>query len=65
MKVNLLAISSAAMIAVAAASASAQAPIMDGTADAAYGAALSVQNTQTQFGDNNRGDLVDTVAGGS
>lgn len=41
------------------------APVMDGTADAIYGPALSTQNTQTQFGDNNRGDLVDTEAGGS
>jgi hypothetical protein len=40
-------------------------PVIDGTADAEYGAALSVQNTQTQFGDNNRGDLVDTEGGGS
>jgi hypothetical protein len=43
------------------------APVIDGTASLSdgYGAALSVQNTQTQFGDNNRGDLVDTEAGGS
>lgn len=39
--------------------------VIDGTADAGYGTALSIQNTQTQFGDNNRADLVDTEAGGS
>jgi hypothetical protein len=41
------------------------APVIDGAADVLYGPALSTQNTQTQFGDNNRGDLVDTEAGGS
>ena len=40
-------------------------PIIDGTADALYGAALSVQNTRTQFGDNNLGDLIATANGGS
>ncbi len=41
------------------------APTIDGTADASYGPALSVQNTQTQFGDNDSGDLIDTQSGGS
>jgi hypothetical protein len=31
-------------------------PVVDGTADAAYGAALSTQNTRTGFGDANTGD---------
>jgi len=41
------------------------APVMDGTADASYGAALSVQNSFTRFGDNNLGDLIATRNGGS
>ena len=41
-------------------------PTIDGNASVGDGyTSLSVQNTQTQFGDNNRGDLVDTEAGGS
>jgi hypothetical protein len=42
-------------------------PVVDGTANVSdgYGTALSVQNTQTQFGDNNGGDLVATSNGGS
>ena len=42
-------------------------PTIDGTAGGAdgYGPALSTQNTQTQFGDNNGGDLVATANGGS
>ena len=40
-------------------------PVIDGTKDAEYGAALSVQNTNTQFGDNNLGDLIATRSGGS
>lgn len=40
-------------------------PAIDGTADAEYGAALSTQNTKTQFGDNDLGDLIATRAGGS
>lgn len=40
-------------------------PVMDGTADAEYGAALSTQNTKTHFGDNNLGDLIATRNGGS
>ncbi len=39
-----------------------QAPTIDGTADAEYGAALAVQNTSTQFGDANMG-LVDFCNG--
>ena len=38
-----------------AAAANAQSIILDGAADAAYGAAVIVQNTQTQFGDSNLG----------
>jgi hypothetical protein len=43
------------------------APVIDGTASGGdgYGTALSVQNTQTQFGDNNGGDLIATANGGS
>lgn len=43
------------------------APTIDGSAAGGdgYGAALSIQNTQTQFGDNNGGDLVATSNGGS
>jgi hypothetical protein len=40
-------------------------PVIDGTKDAEYGAALSVQNTNTQFGDNNLGDFIATRNGGS
>ena len=39
--------------------------VVDGTAEAGYGASLSVQDTTTQFGDNNSDDLIDTEAGGS
>src|SRR4051794_15429292 len=42
-----------------ASTASAQ-PVMDGHADTAYGNALSVQNTNTQFGDAVSGDLVNS-----
>lgn len=43
------------------------APTIDGSATVGdgYGAALSIQNTQTQFGDNNGGDLIATANGGS
>ena len=37
-------------------------PTVDGTADAEYGAALAVQNTETQFGDSNLG-VVDFANG--
>lgn len=37
-------------------------PAIDGTCEGSYGAALSVQNTQTQFGDSNQG-LVDFANG--
>ncbi len=40
-------------------------PVIDGTADGLYGAALSVQNTATHFGDNTSADLHLTAAGGS
>lgn len=42
-------------------------PVVDGSASVSdgYGAALSIQNTQTQFGDNDLGDLVATRNGGS
>jgi hypothetical protein len=55
---------SAALLLAATASA---VPVMDGSASGSdgYGTALSVQNTQTQFGDNNGGDLVATANGGS
>jgi hypothetical protein len=65
MKRQPLTIAIAAAVALIAATTRAQAPVIDGTADVAYGAALSVQNTQTQFGDNSRADLVDTESGGS
>jgi hypothetical protein len=38
-------------------------PVMDGTADAEYGAALSVQNTNTQFGNANSGDPINAGGG--
>jgi hypothetical protein len=43
------------------------APVIDGTASVSdgYGTVRSVQNTQTQFGDNNGGDLIATANGGS
>ncbi len=40
-------------------------PVIDGTADAAYGAALSIQDTDTGFGDNSSPDPVATASGGS
>lgn len=42
-------------------------PTLDGAATGAdgYGPALSVQNTQTQFGDNSSADLIATASGGS
>ena len=52
-----------AAIALAASPAAAQITI-DGTADAAYGAALSTQNTNTQFGDNTNPDPI-VGSGGS
>ena len=54
----------AALLAAASNSVVAQ-PIIDGTADALYGPALSIQDTTTQFGDNTSPDLIDTEAGGS
>lgn len=51
-------------LAIAAASQPAAAQIViDGTADGAYGAALSTQNTKTGFGDSTIGDLVATGGG--
>jgi hypothetical protein len=38
-------------------------PVMDGTKDAEYGAALSVQNTNTQFGNAMNGDPINEGAG--
>ncbi len=52
----------AALVLLLAAPALAQ-PVMDGTADAAYGAALSTQNTRTQFGDGNTGDPINCGGG--
>lgn len=43
--------------AVLAAAAGASAQVIDGTADASYGPALAVQNTQTGFGDSNLGQV--------
>lgn len=39
------------------------APVMDGTADAEYGAALSIQNTNTQFGNATSGDPINGGGG--
>ena len=39
------------------------APVMDGTADAEYGPALSVQNTNTQFGNAINGDPINGGGG--
>jgi PEP-CTERM motif len=39
------------------------APAMDGTADGEYGAALSVQNTNTQFGNADSGDPINAGGG--
>lgn len=53
-----------AALALAAFAAPAQAvPVMDGTADAEYGAALSVQNTNTQFGNGINGDPINAGGG--
>ncbi|HMP05659.1 MAG TPA: hypothetical protein PJ982_04865, partial [Lacipirellulaceae bacterium] len=52
----------AASAALAAATASAQI-VMNGTADAAYGPALSVQNTNTQFGNALNGDPINAGGG--
>jgi len=60
-----LRIALATTLVAAAAARGTAAPVMDGTADALYGAALSIQNTNTQFGDNNAGDLIATANGGS
>lgn len=38
-------------------------PVMDGTADVEYGAALSTQNTNTQFGNANSGDPINGGGG--
>ncbi len=68
MKRYVLFMTSVASLLVAAISnfASAQ-PVLDGSAKATdgYGTALSVQNTQTQFGDNSSPDLIATASGGS
>ncbi len=40
-----------------------QAPAMDGTKDASYGAPLSVQNTNTQFGNGTNGDPINNGGG--
>ncbi|MEM8864875.1 MAG: PEP-CTERM sorting domain-containing protein [Planctomycetota bacterium] len=63
---RVLTLTAAAMLAFAA-SAMAQ-PAIDGTFvgdEAFYGAALSTQNTRTQFGDNSSDDLILTADGGS
>jgi len=46
-----------------AAPARAQGPVVDGTADGSYGAALSVQNTNTQFGNAINGDQINAGGG--
>ena len=53
-----------AIAAIALASSSAIAiPVVDGTADVEYGAALSTQNTNTQFGNANSGDPINGGGG--
>ena len=38
-------------------------PVMDGTKDGEYGAALSIQNTNTEFGDGTNGDAINGGGG--
>jgi hypothetical protein len=52
-----------AMVVLTGGVARAQAPAMDGTKDAAYGAALSIQNTNTQFGNGTTGDTINAGGG--
>lgn len=56
MKWNLKTLSVLSLVAVAG-MALAQDPTLDGQRDASYGAPLAIQNTQTQFGDNNLGTI--------
>jgi hypothetical protein len=64
---NFLLASLAAAVALGISGSARAVPVMDGSASPGdgYGAAKSIQNTQTQFGDNNGGDLVATSNGGS
>jgi hypothetical protein len=52
-----------ALLALGASQATAQTPVIDGSLDAAYGAALSVQNTNTQFGNAMNGDFINEGGG--
>jgi hypothetical protein len=61
MKRQLLAV--AAIVAAFSVSRATAAPTMDGSKDAEYGAALSVQNTNTQFGNATNGDPVNGGGG--
>ena len=65
MRTHMFNLSAAVLAAAAFAAPALAAPTMDGTADAEYGVAKSVQNTQTQFGNTLSGDLIDTTTGGS
>jgi len=55
----------AALLSLSATSIAFAQPVLDGNASGSdgYGAALSVQNTQTQFGDNNDADLIANSGG--
>lgn len=63
MKKRLVVLAAALAMGFAAKAALAQAPVIDGTADGAYGAALSVQNTNTQFGNAGNGDQINGGGG--
>lgn len=56
---------SATLVAILAATAARAVPIIDGKADVDYGVALSTQNTNTQFGNTDVGDVIATNNGGS
>jgi hypothetical protein len=61
MKRRLLALTAAMML--PAAGVRGQAPVVDGTADGLYGAALSTQNTNTAFGNATNGDQINAGGG--
>jgi hypothetical protein len=64
MKTRLLTCALAAFAAVAWTAASqAQTPVLDGSLDASYGAALSIQNTNTAFGNGTNGDPINGGGG--
>ena len=52
-----------ALMAFTAATPASAVPVMDGSADAEYGAALSTQNTNTQFGNGVNGDPINAGGG--